>query len=205
MPFVRGDPEGRRPRRLPFLVARARHRQESRRSNRGDQSHDDHEEGHRPPHRASRPRRDRGPAAARQHGAGGHGPGRRRRPRRSSGSGSSTCRTARSCAQWTPAQEGANFEFSPILKPLEDVPQGPDGAVATSSNYGENGHSVSSAMWLSGTFPAKGSAAEAGDDRRSAHRQEDRAATRRSRRWSSPPRITRATWAAAPATSCART
>jgi hypothetical protein len=57
--------------------------------------------------------------------------------------------------QWTPAQEGTDFEFSPILKPLEDFRK--DVTVLSNlANYGENGHSVSSAMWLSGTFPAKG-------------------------------------------------
>ena len=58
--------------------------------------------------------------------------------------------------EWTPAQEGSNFEFSSILRPLE--PFRSDLTVLTNlSNYGENGHSVSSAMWLSGTFPSKGS------------------------------------------------
>ena len=58
--------------------------------------------------------------------------------------------------EWTPAQEGADFEFSPILRPLESFRR--DVTVLSNlSNYGENGHSVSSAMWLSGTFPAKGS------------------------------------------------
>jgi hypothetical protein len=58
--------------------------------------------------------------------------------------------------EWTPAQEGSNFEFSSILKPLESFRS--DLTVLTNlSNYGENGHSVSSAMWLSGTFPSKGS------------------------------------------------
>ena len=58
--------------------------------------------------------------------------------------------------EWTPTQEGTNFEFSPILKPLEAFRE--QVTVLTNlSNYGENGHSVSSAMWLSGTFPAKGS------------------------------------------------
>ena len=58
--------------------------------------------------------------------------------------------------EWTPAQEGADFEFSSILKPLESFRS--DLTVLTNlSNYGENGHSVSSAMWLSGTFPSKGS------------------------------------------------
>ncbi len=58
--------------------------------------------------------------------------------------------------QWTPAQEGADFEFSPILKPLEDFRQHLT-VLSNLSNYGESGHSVSSAMWLSGTFPSKGS------------------------------------------------
>ena len=58
--------------------------------------------------------------------------------------------------EWTPAQEGADFEFSSILRPLESFRR--DLTVLTNlSNYGENGHSVSSAMWLSGTFPSKGS------------------------------------------------
>jgi hypothetical protein len=58
--------------------------------------------------------------------------------------------------EWTPAQEGSDFEFSSILKPLESFRR--DLTVLTNlSNYGENGHSVSSAMWLSGTFPSKGS------------------------------------------------
>jgi hypothetical protein len=58
--------------------------------------------------------------------------------------------------EWTPAQEGANFEFSPILKPLEEFRQHVT-VLSNLSNYGEAGHSVSSAMWLSGTFPSKGS------------------------------------------------
>jgi hypothetical protein len=58
--------------------------------------------------------------------------------------------------EWTPAQEGPNFEFSPILKPLEDFRQHVT-VLSNLSNYGEAGHSVSSAMWLSGTFPSKGS------------------------------------------------
>ena len=57
---------------------------------------------------------------------------------------------------WTPAQEGAGFEFSPILKPLERFRD--QLTVLTGlTNNGENGHSPSTAMWLSGTFPAKGS------------------------------------------------
>ena len=63
--------------------------------------------------------------------------------------------------EWTPAQEGANFEFSPILKPLESF-RDQLSVLTNLSNYGENGHSVSSAMWLSGTFPAKGSVLKLG-------------------------------------------
>jgi hypothetical protein len=58
--------------------------------------------------------------------------------------------------EWTPAQEGSNFEFSTILRPLEAF-RDKLTVLTNLSNYGENGHSVSSAMWLSGTFPAKGS------------------------------------------------
>ena len=70
------DREGRRAHQLPFLVARARHRQERAVSDGGGRSHDDHQEGHLPPHRAARHRRRRGPAAAGRHGAGADGPGR---------------------------------------------------------------------------------------------------------------------------------
>jgi hypothetical protein len=58
-------------------------------------------------------------------------------------------------SQWTPDQDGANFDFSPILKPLERFRQ--HVTVLTGfRNTGENGHSPSTAMWLSGTFPPKG-------------------------------------------------
>ena len=56
--------------------------------------------------------------------------------------------------QWTPAQEGSGFEFSPILKPLEPFRQYVNVLTGLSST-GENGHSVSTAMWLSGTFPPR--------------------------------------------------
>jgi hypothetical protein len=58
--------------------------------------------------------------------------------------------------EWTPVQEGAGFEFSPILKPLERF-RDKVTVLTNLTNNGENGHSVSTAMWLSGTFPAKGS------------------------------------------------
>lgn len=57
--------------------------------------------------------------------------------------------------EWTPAQEGSNFEFTTILKPLEDFRKDVT-VLSNMANYGEAGHSVSSAMWLSGTFPSKG-------------------------------------------------
>jgi hypothetical protein len=57
---------------------------------------------------------------------------------------------------WTPVQEGSGFELSPILKPLEAFRDRLT-VLTNLSNNGENGHSPSTAMWLSGTFPAKGS------------------------------------------------
>src|SRR6185295_16429075 len=58
--------------------------------------------------------------------------------------------------EWTPAQDGAGFEYSPILKPLERF-RSQVNVLTGLANNGENGHSPSTAMWLSGTFPAKGS------------------------------------------------
>ena len=57
---------------------------------------------------------------------------------------------------WTPAQEGVGFEFSPILKTIERFRDHLN-VLTGLTNNGENGHSPSTAMWLSGTFPAKGS------------------------------------------------
>src|SRR3954466_8891099 len=57
--------------------------------------------------------------------------------------------------RWTPAQEGANFEFSPILKPLEpfrehvDVVSGLGHRAADTSAV----HSLSPTTWLSGVRP----------------------------------------------------
>src|SRR3954463_6702272 len=58
--------------------------------------------------------------------------------------------------QWTRAQGGKNFEFSPILKPLERFREYTT-VLSNLANYGEAGHSASSAMWMGGTFPSKGS------------------------------------------------
>jgi hypothetical protein len=57
---------------------------------------------------------------------------------------------------WTPAQAGTGFEFSPILKPMERFRDRLN-VLTGLTNNGENGHSPSTAMWLSGTFPSKGS------------------------------------------------
>src|SRR5579872_2893236 len=57
--------------------------------------------------------------------------------------------------KWTPAQEGANFEFSPILKPLEpfrpyvDVVSGLHHRAADTTAV----HSLSPTTWLSGVRP----------------------------------------------------
>ena len=59
-------------------------------------------------------------------------------------------------SQWTPPQEGTGVELSPILKPLEAF-RDKLTVLSGFANIGENGHSPSTAMWLSGTFPAKGS------------------------------------------------
>ena len=58
--------------------------------------------------------------------------------------------------EWTPLQDGAGFEYSPILRPLERF-RSQVNVLTGLANNGENGHSPSTAMWLSGTFPAKGS------------------------------------------------
>jgi hypothetical protein len=58
--------------------------------------------------------------------------------------------------QWTPAKEGVDFEFSPILKPLEPF-RNYVTVVSGLYNTGESGHSPSCAMYLSGTMPAHGS------------------------------------------------
>ena len=98
--------------------------------------------------------------------------------------------------KWTPATEGAGFEFTPILKPLEpfrdhlNVVSGLGHRAADTTAV----HSLSPTTWLSGVRPK----ADAGRRRvRGRHRRPDRRAgrsvrTRCCRRWSSRPRITRA-------------
>src|SRR6187200_2903863 len=57
--------------------------------------------------------------------------------------------------QWTPAAEGANFEFTPILKPLEPYR---DSLVVVSGLTRvevNSNHAVSSGCWLTGTPPKR--------------------------------------------------
>src|SRR4026207_690542 len=54
--------------------------------------------------------------------------------------------------EWTPAQEGTNFEFSPILKPLESFRKHVT-VLSTLPNYGEAGQSVGSATRPGGPLP----------------------------------------------------
>jgi Protein of unknown function (DUF1552) len=54
---------------------------------------------------------------------------------------------------WTPAQTGANFEFSPILKPLEPFQK----SLTVVSELCDplDGHAVTVAAWLSGSIPKR--------------------------------------------------
>ena len=58
-------------------------------------------------------------------------------------------------SHWTPAQDGANFEFSPILKPLERFREQVT-VLSGFANTGENGHSPTtlkfSSAWPSGSI-----------------------------------------------------
>ena len=57
--------------------------------------------------------------------------------------------------QWTPATEGANFEFTPILKPLE--PFRDSLVVVSNLTRAEvnSNHAVSSGCWLTGVSPKR--------------------------------------------------
>jgi hypothetical protein len=63
--------------------------------------------------------------------------------------------------QWSPAQEGTGFEFSTILKPLERFREHLN-VYTNLDNRGDAGHSPSTAMFLSGVFPAKGTVIKLG-------------------------------------------
>ena len=112
-------------------------------------------------------------AAARRDGAGADAARADRRARRSQRFGFVYVPHGSIMKDWTPAQAGAGFEFSPILKPLERF-RNQLTVLTGLTNNGENGHSASTAMWLSGTFPSKGSVHPARHDGRPDHRAEDR-------------------------------
>jgi hypothetical protein len=57
--------------------------------------------------------------------------------------------------RWTPIGDGADFEFSPILKPLESLRNRITVVTGCAINA-ENGHAISNSMWLNGTRPAHG-------------------------------------------------
>ena len=76
-------------------------------------------------------------------------------------SASSTSRTARSCASGRPHKRArtsssrkSSGRWNRSGKHLT--------VLSNLSNYGENGHSVSSAMWLSGTFPRRAASSSSG-------------------------------------------
>ena len=86
---------------------------------RGARDHVHHQDVVAPPDVPARHGRHAGAAAAGIDGAGPHRPGQRRRRTRSAGSAPSSCRSASGRDYWTPKTVGADFEFTPILKPLE--------------------------------------------------------------------------------------
>ena len=91
-------------------------------------------------------------------GSGGHAKRSRSHPR---GCASSTSPTAWSCRAWTPATQGKDFEFTPILKPLEPFR---DHTLvlshlmdhnANALGAGGGDHARASASFLTGRTPAK--------------------------------------------------
>jgi Protein of unknown function (DUF1552) len=63
--------------------------------------------------------------------------------------------------QWTPIGDGANFEFSRILKPLEPFRDRLTVVTGCAINA-ENGHAISNSMWLNGIRPAHGTEIRSG-------------------------------------------
>jgi hypothetical protein len=63
--------------------------------------------------------------------------------------------------QWTPVGEGAGFEFSRILKPLEPFRDRLT-VVSGCAINAENGHAISNSMWLNGIRPAHGTEIRSG-------------------------------------------
>jgi Protein of unknown function (DUF1552) len=63
--------------------------------------------------------------------------------------------------QWTPIGDGADFEFSRILKPLEPFRERVT-VVSGCAINAENGHAISNSMWLNGVRPAHGTEIRSG-------------------------------------------
>lgn len=63
--------------------------------------------------------------------------------------------------QWTPIGDGADFEFSRILKPLEPFRNRITVVTGCAINA-ENGHAISNSMWLNGVKPAHGTEIHSG-------------------------------------------
>jgi len=64
-------------------------------------------------------------------------------------------------AQWTPIGDGNGFKFSRILKPLEPL-RNYVNVVSGCSMLVENGHALSTGMWLTGTKPSHGTEVRSG-------------------------------------------
>ena len=207
--------------RLPVLVARAGHRQERAVSDEDEAQPRPHDARTSPAERARRcssprshlPRRTflRGmgatlalplldamvPALTRA--------GQDRGGADRSASASSTCRTASIMKQWTPAQEGAGFELSPILQAARAVPRSADGGEQPGQTTARHGAlRRAPAIVAERHVPAE---ADRGADPRRHDDRSDRsrsrsARTRRCRRSSWRPRITEPSSApATPATA----
>jgi Protein of unknown function (DUF1552) len=63
--------------------------------------------------------------------------------------------------QWTPIGDGADFQFSRILKPLEPFRDRVTVVTGCAINA-ENGHAISNSMWLNGVKPAHGTEIRSG-------------------------------------------
>jgi Protein of unknown function (DUF1552) len=64
-------------------------------------------------------------------------------------------------AEWTPIGEDRDFQFSRILQPLEPL-RNYVNVVSGCSMRAENGHALSTAMWITGTKPAHGTEIRSG-------------------------------------------
>ena len=171
------DRQGRREERLPLFVPRARHRAgvppfqrrraESMIVSRRRPS---------PPHRCLRGLGvDRRAAAARRMVPAATALAQTAGGSDMRGSASSTCRTASIMRRVDAAQEGADFEFSPILKPLGTVPRARQRLSEPLELRSRPAHSVSSGdVAQRHASAAQGQPAQARHDGRPGDRAEDR-------------------------------